>query len=111
MLEKLPVGEHKAVFSLTDDELTKANRWNQRISACLQHFNAPYSKCMKRALVMAMMLGNRHNLKLVIGMQPNEPTVGHAWLELCGEIVAEKYDAVATTYVPIKYLAVVFKED
>ena len=80
--------------------------WNHRISDLLQRLNAPYARCMKRALVMAMMLPDEPHLELVMGVRPGEPTLGHAWLEADGEVLLEGFAAHDSPYVTIRRLRV-----
>jgi len=106
LLSTLPDGGHRPLGQLAPHELAFAARWNHRISRVLSHLNAPYARCMKRALVLAMMLADEHDLDLVIGVRPDDPSDGHAWIERGGEVLLERFTAQSSPYVEIRRLRV-----
>lgn len=106
LLSTLPHGGHRPLGRLASHELAFAGLWNHRISRVLSRLHAPYARCMKRALVLAMMLADEHELDLVIGVRPDDPSEGHAWLERDGRVLLERFTAQSSPYIEIRRLHV-----
>ena len=106
ILPMLSSGKHQQVLSLTASEMQFASTWNYRISKLLILVNAPYALCMKRSLVMAMMLEGEQDLWLVMGILAEDHLQGHAWLELNGVPLCESFVKADCPYIEIRRLYV-----
>ncbi len=106
VLERLEGQGIDRLIYLTDLEYQMASVWNRRLGNLLIGAGVPYARCMKRSLIAAHLLGGRDGMFIVIGVLPEKPTEGHAWLELDGEIVAERFDPRLNPYVEIRRIAV-----
>lgn len=95
-----------ALLQLDPLEFPFANRWNLKISKLFRALRAPYARCMKRCFVIAHLMPCTEKLDLVIGVLPDNVNEGHAWLELDGQVVADRFNSVADPYKEILRISI-----
>jgi len=106
MILELESGTYRSIENLSESEYEFAKTWNFRISRVLTAFSAPYSRCMKRALIMALMLGKQNELYYLIGVEKENPLTGHAWLELNREVVFEDFTRANSPFTEVRRMRV-----
>lgn len=94
--------KHRLPRIVTRENFATLRKINRRITKIFNILGAPNEFCLKSSAIIAMCTMHLGNVHIVIGVDKNSTTEGHAWVEHNTKIISEDSQASLQKYEVIK---------